>query len=139
MKIELIPKWLDINEELLCVRILITSIHDKFALIKSTQFQYLEHEKPIKNTISEFIPFTYGRYKEMYLNAKGHRLEGAPEWREPVKVLESTDKLEPQETICVERLIKCDSKSQVQLGLQVKSDEIVDSWTTTCFAPLPKP
>ena len=135
MTVELVPSWLDRNAGLLTVRIVVISQYEKFAKIASAQLQYLEHQCPINSTISEFVPFTHEYYKSLYLDDKGKPKDGAPGWREPDKVLTRTGKLEPQERICVERLVKCNPESIIQLGLQVKSAKTKDSWTTTCFAP----
>jgi hypothetical protein len=134
IRVKLNPTWKDKEKGLLCVGMTISSKHDKFTLFSTKQLQCLEHKYPPDKTISEFVPFVKEDYETMYWK-NGKQQGGTPGWREPADVFESTTKVEPQEEIYVERLVRCNPECIIQLGLQVESAKKPDSWTTTCFAP----
>ena len=133
VSLKLIPRWLDSSSGLLAVGISIGSQGARFVTIKSAKLQCLEHNISASNGISEFVPFNHQAYKDMYQND-----QEVSKWCEPIAILTSTTKLEPEEKKYVERLIKCSPISIVQLGLQIKTKGKKDSWTTTCFV-FPEP
>ncbi len=133
----IVTRWEDPSQGLLVLSLELKN-RAKFRVMKEeVLFQSLEYDIPQSGELTEWLPFSKNRILQT---------EPPRQWREPSKIMQSTQWLEPEETVVVERLYKCPRDTALHFGVQFKaSPKTVWSriagdppwsgqWTSTGFA-----
>jgi len=112
IQLKIIPIWADKFKEYLVVRFEIENKSKVRANKPSGRIQFIEHKVTSGTTISNWVPFEEKRIKPE---------EPIKEWREPVKIFESTKQIYPGEMIVLERMYHIPQRHGVfHIGLQVE-------------------
>lgn len=136
LELRILPSWTDETKQFLILKFQVENksrvrVHRPRGLI-----QVLEHAIQPGTSLSQWIPFDESAIIPT---------EQPIEWREPVKILQSTKQIYPGEMVSFERLYYCPKDAVIiHVGLQVELDlgfvdRIVtrkrEPWrqTTTCF------
>jgi hypothetical protein len=134
------PRWVDHRDDLVILTLELEN-RSKVAVSKrSARIQCLEHT-PVMGLLSEWVPFT----------ESGIRTGEEPvEWSEPLAILATTQKIEPQAVLRVEFLYRYSAPpSLLHCAVQFVGNlnpitrvanrlgTGTDSWTTTLWVPRP--
>ena len=112
LNLRIISSWADENMEYLKLKFEMENKSRVQVNSPLARIQILEHELRETNSISEWVPFRKGAI---------HPNEAPIVWREPVRVLESTERIYPGESISIERLLHCSQdKTIIHIGFQVE-------------------
>ena len=140
LDLRILPSWSDESKQFLILKFQIENksrIRIRRGQIRVQILEYRAHETTF---LSEWVPFD----EEAIVPT-----EQPVEWREPVEIFQRLRRIDPGETISVERLYRCPSNRVLHIGLQVRitpsllgriADRIrtrTQQWTTTCIAAKP--
>lgn len=136
LELRIIPRWADASQKYLIIRFEVENKSRVRVNRPRGRFQVVKHSIDPGTTISRWVPFEQGAYREN---------EAPLDWSAPIKIFTSTRQIYPGEKITFEHIYHCtDEKLVYHIGLQVKIrfsllQKIVnrksESWqqTTTCF------
>ena len=112
LQLRILPRWVDETKGLLILKLEVENNSRIRVPKQKIQLQILEHEVPAHGCLSEWVPFD----EEAVL------LQEKPkEWHDPIEIFQSTEYLNPGETVSVERLCHCPQDSILHVGLQAKA------------------
>lgn len=131
-------RWFDPEEGWITVRLEFENRARIKVRKKTILFQYLEYEWPNSGSLSEWVPFAIDAIPK----------EEKPfEWREPLRVCETTKVFAPKDRVIVERLVRVNPKRVVKIGVKfvAKLEGIgrlierrdTDSWARTIVVDPP--
>lgn len=113
LSLRILPTWSSDDTNRVILRIEIENKSKIRVYKQSIYLQILEHNVPIGNILSEWIPF---EEKAIILT------EQPISWHEPIEIFKSTKGIDPGEILVAERLHYCQPNNVLHVGLQVKAN-----------------
>src|SRR6266498_4555712 len=110
LSLRILPTWTDDDTNRVILRIEVENKSRIRVHKQSIQLQSLEHNVPMGNILSEWVPF------------EEEKIEPAEQpivWHKPIEIFKSTKGIDPSEILVAERLHYCQPNNLLHVGLQV--------------------